>query len=72
VRREFAEGLRHTILNSLQLSPEIVDFSNEEAQALENYLYANYLIIQCKESALRVSPTTWAGIEEQMLLPPKK
>jgi hypothetical protein len=35
---------------------------------LENY--ANYLMVQCKEAAVRVSPKTWEAIEERMLLVP--
>jgi hypothetical protein len=46
----------------------MVNLSEEEIKDLDKYLYANYLIIQCKEAAVRVSPTTWEGIEARMLL----
>lgn len=41
--------------------------SVEEAYALNNYLYVTELMIRCKEAAVRVSPDTWAGIEDRML-----
>ncbi|WP_445251866.1 MULTISPECIES: NACHT C-terminal helical domain 2-containing protein [unclassified Microcoleus] len=34
------------------------------------YLYANYLIIQCQEAAVRISPKTWEEIESRMLVVP--
>ncbi|WP_299999405.1 NACHT domain-containing protein [Anabaena sp. AL09] len=68
VRQAFAKTLRETLLNGFNLTPEMVDLSGEETKALDNYLYANFLIIQCKEAAVRVSPTTWEGIEARMLL----
>jgi hypothetical protein len=46
----------------------MINLSQEEIKALDNYLYANHLIIQCKEAAVRVSPTTWEAIEARMLL----
>ena len=48
----------------------MVNLSREEITSLGNYLYANYLIIQCKDAALRVSAQTWEAIEDRMLLPP--
>ncbi len=44
--------------------------SLEEAKALGDYLYANHLIIQCKQAAVQVSPQTWEAIEARMLLVP--
>jgi hypothetical protein len=68
VRQAFAKTLRETLLNGFNLTPEMVDLSGEETKALDNYLYANFLIIQCKEAAVRVSPTTWEAIETRMFL----
>ena len=67
----FADSLLHTWCNALHLAPEIVKLSEEEAKALENYLYANSLIIQCKEAAVKISATTWEEIESRMLLVPE-
>jgi hypothetical protein len=70
VRRKFVERILETWLNALNLSPEIINLSKEETIAIKKYLYANNLILQCKQAAVRVSPKTWEGIEERMLLPP--
>ena len=70
VRRAFTKEFVQTLLKAFRLSPEMVDLSEEEAQAWANYFYGNYLIVQCKEAAVRVSPKTWAEIEERMLLVP--
>jgi hypothetical protein len=70
VRLAFAKHLQQTLLNAFNLTLEMIDLSESEANALENYLYANHLIIQCKQAAVRVLPTTWEGIEARMLLVP--
>ena len=68
--RTFAKRWLQTWLVAFNLPPELINLSEEEAEAWKNYFYANYLIIQCKEAAVRVSPKTWAEIEERMLLVP--
>jgi hypothetical protein len=70
VRRAFATQILQTLLQAFRLSPELVNLSVEEAEAWKNYFYANYLMVQCKEAAVRVSPKTWEAIEERMLLVP--
>ncbi|MDJ0737013.1 MAG: NACHT domain-containing protein [Nostocaceae cyanobacterium] len=71
VRRAFFEDFQETLLNAFHLTPEMVDLSEEEVTALGDYLYANHLIIHCKQAAVRVSPKTWEGIEARMLLVPE-
>ena len=68
IHQAFAKKLIETLLNGLNLTPEMVDLSEEEINALNNYLYANYLIIQCKNAALSVTKTTREAIEARMLL----
>jgi hypothetical protein len=68
VRRAFAKQFVQTLLKGFRLNPELVTLSEEEAEAWKNYFYANYLMMQCKEAAVRVSPKIWAEIEERMLL----
>ncbi|MBH8563578.1 NACHT domain-containing protein [Nostoc sp. CENA67] len=68
VRQAFRKHLQQTLLNAFHLTQDMVNFSKEEAEALNNYLYANHLIIQCKQAAVRVSPQTWEAIEPRMLL----
>ena len=59
-----------TWLEALNLNLEIVDLSLEELKLLDNYFYANLLIVKCKEAAVRVSLRTWSEIEGRMLLVP--
>ncbi|KAM3113313.1 NACHT domain-containing protein [Phormidesmis sp. 146-33] len=70
VRRAFANRIRQTWYEALHLDPEWLDLSEEEERSLENYLYANELMVRCKEAALRVSPQVWDGIESRMLTIP--
>lgn len=70
VRENFAKNLTQTLLDGFNLTSNMVNLSKEEIKSLDNYLYANYLIIQCKDAAVRVSRETWKAIEDRMLLPP--
>lgn len=67
VCRAFADRIRQLWFDALHLNPNLVKLSNEEISALNNYLYACELMVRCKESAVRVSPQVWAGIEDRML-----
>ncbi|MEH1852307.1 MAG: hypothetical protein V7L11_11610 [Nostoc sp.] len=66
-RQKFLQRLQQTLLNAFSLSQDIINLSNSELLALDNYLYTNHLIIQCKQASVRVSPETWEGIEALML-----
>jgi len=68
VHLAFAKKFIETLLNGFNLTPEMVNLSEEEIKDLDKYLYANYLIIQCKEAALSVSKQIWETIETRMLL----
>jgi len=67
----FLDRLLDTWCHALHLNPEIVKLSKEEAEALGDYLSANYLIIQCKAAAVRISAKTWEEIESRMLVVPE-
>ncbi|MBD1854143.1 MULTISPECIES: NACHT domain-containing protein [Leptolyngbya] len=67
IRQAFADSICQIWYDALQINPEWLELSREEKQSLENYLYANELIIRCKEAALRVSPQVWDAIESRML-----
>ena len=54
---------------AFNITSEIVDLSESELDALDNYLYANLLMVECKKAAVRVSKEVWNGIESRMLLP---
>ena len=47
----------------------MIDLSKEESKVLDNYFYANKLMVDCKEAASQVSQDTWNQIEARMLLP---
>ncbi len=72
VRRAFAKGIIQTWLKAFDLTPELIDLSKEETKAIENYLYANLLVVECRRAAVRVSKSTWKEIEARMLLPKAK
>ncbi|ALF56464.1 histidine kinase [Nostoc piscinale CENA21] len=67
VKRKFAKTIRQTLLKAFNLNLKMVSLSTKELEAWDNYLYANYLILQCKQAAVIVSPQTWAEIEDRML-----
>lgn len=62
-----SEKIWNLWINALNLEPEWLDLSQSEFVDLDNYLYANELMIRCKEAALRVSPQVWDEIESRML-----
>ena len=70
VLQAFSQRVQQTLFNAFNLSLDIINLSESEAKALDNYLYVNDLIIQCKQASVRVSPTTWEAIEARMLLVP--
>lgn len=67
VRRAFADQVLSIWRNSLNLKAEWLDLSEAEIHALNDYLYANDLMVRCKEAAVRVSPQVWTEIESRML-----
>ncbi|MBE9181209.1 NACHT domain-containing protein [Oculatella sp. LEGE 06141] len=67
VRRAFVDRLLQLWFNALDLDPDVAKLSEDEITALNNYFYANELMVRCKEAAMRVSPQIWAEIDERML-----
>ena len=65
--RQWVNQLESTWLEALELDKEAITFSREEAEALRDYLYANELLIRCKESAVRVSKKAWEDLEARLL-----
>jgi len=53
--------------HSLKLNPDLVNLSNEELEALDNFIYINSLIVRCKQAAVRVSAKAWSEIDNRML-----
>ena len=46
-------------LQSLKLTPEMIELSDAEIQELATYLKANQLIVACKKAAIRINQSTW-------------
>jgi hypothetical protein len=67
VRNNYSMRVHQTWLDALHLQQELLVLSDEEVELLANYLYANELIVQCKEAAVRVSEKVWQEIEKKML-----
>jgi hypothetical protein len=55
---------------SIGLSEDLLAISEEEFDALNDYLYSIELMVRCKEAAVRVSPSVWVGIESRILTVP--
>ncbi|MBW4423055.1 MAG: hypothetical protein KME50_00945 [Nostoc desertorum CM1-VF14] len=66
----FFRHLGQTLLNTFNLSLDIISLSQLEVQLLLKYFYATNLIMHCKKASVRVSPQTWEAIETRMLLVP--
>jgi len=66
-RQKFIQSLQQTLFSAFNLSPDMINLSLEELNAMKNFLYANDLLIQCKKVSVRVSPATWESIEARLL-----
>lgn len=69
IHQKFLIQIQKTWLEALHLNPNLIDLSQAELETLGDYLYANYLILQCRETSVRVSKATWDAIESRMLMP---
>jgi len=67
IREEFRNKIGQIWLQTLYLPAELNQISLQEIEALDNYLYANLLMIKCHNMAIAVSLKTWQKIESQML-----
>jgi hypothetical protein len=69
VKQKFGRQLIEIFLATFHLTPEMVDLSKEEIQALDNYLHGVRLLIECECAAVRRTPEVWSQIEEWLLRP---
>lgn len=68
IHQRFAKNIIKTWLKAFYIYPNMLDLSRQELEEIDNhYFYVNWLIMQCQEAALRVSPQTWEEIERRML-----
>ncbi|MGJ3244725.1 MAG: NACHT domain-containing protein [Elainellaceae cyanobacterium] len=70
IRVDFVNQIRGCWFEALQIDTEILELSDKENEAFNNYVYANELMVRCREAAVRVSPQVWEGIEERMVTVP--
>ena len=68
--QNFTDQLIDTFLTFFHLDRALITFAPEESEALEKYLYATKLILDCKNTAVRVSRKKWEAIESRLLTPP--
>ncbi|MBD1998821.1 NACHT domain-containing protein [Leptolyngbya sp. FACHB-541] len=62
-----AKDIQKLWFDALHLNPELVNLSEAEVETLTTYLNANLLLVECRQSAVRVSTAVWEAIEAQML-----
>jgi NACHT domain len=63
----FAQKLINTWLAAFDLTPDMVSLSIPDIRALDNYLYAHLLLVECERAAVRRTPEVWSQIESRML-----
>jgi hypothetical protein len=68
-QQAFHKQLISIFLLAFHLTPEIVDLSKLEIEAIDNYLYTTQLLGECNRAAVRRTPEVWRQIEERMLRP---
>lgn len=70
--REFSEKIIKTWTNAFHLDSLLESLSRKTLEGIGNhYFYPNWLMVQCKQSAVKVSKQTWKSIESRMLAVPK-
>jgi hypothetical protein len=65
--RAFSQQVIRTWLTAFHLNEDMINLSKQEIQALDNYLYAHLLLIECERAAVMRTPEVWSQIESRML-----
>jgi hypothetical protein len=68
--QNWANELEALWLEALGLTQADLTFNKEEAEALQNYLYATELLLKCKDAAVRIPKQAWAELEARLLTYP--
>lgn len=63
----FAQSIEKIWLDGFQLTADVLNLSSNEILALEKYLVAIQLILQCEKEAIRVSDETRKFLDDQLL-----
>ena len=68
IKNKIPEFLKDLRTNFLLSNPKfkLVDLSEEGRYELEKYFYKNSLLIECKQSAIRISSKSWNAIEDRI------
>ncbi|MEL6398150.1 MAG: NACHT domain-containing protein [Cyanobacteria bacterium J06626_4] len=64
----WADELEALWLDALDLDRADLTFTQEETEALRDYLYATELLICCKDAAVRIPKQAWAELEARLLM----
>ena len=67
IRQAFTSQLIKLWMKNFNVMPEIMELSDAEIQALDNYLYGTQLLIECERAAVRRTPEVWSQIEKRLL-----
>jgi NACHT domain len=67
IHDDFSKKIIQLFLTAFHLTPKMVDFSREDIQKLNNYLYSTWLLIECERAAVKRTPEVWSQIEERLL-----
>lgn len=67
VWRCYNNKLESILLNLFNLKIDLISFSLKEWNDLHDYLYANELLIRCKDTSIGISRKAWEAIEAQLL-----
>ncbi|MGK7942419.1 MAG: NACHT domain-containing NTPase [Crocosphaera sp.] len=68
VHLNFVKNIYTVWNDTFHLTPELINITSQQLEEIDkNYFYINWLMLQCKDAAVNVSPQTWEGIEDRML-----
>jgi hypothetical protein len=66
---DFDKQLIEIFLKAFHLNLEMVDLCKEEIRLMENYIYANCLLMECEQSSIKRTTGTWEEIKGRMFTP---
>lgn len=65
--RHYGQALEALLLEVLSITPAMLSLSQQEWQALENYLYSSELLLRCRHSAIGISLPAWQQLESRLM-----
>jgi hypothetical protein len=63
----YAHELESLLIEILEVTPEMLSLTQEEWQALEDYIYSNELLLRCRQSAIGISLRAWEQLEKRLM-----